>query len=1316
MKEERSKLCRWNWREWFSNSAVLYGEQDEEKRKIAVFHIDPSGSSGWAKTTGGFTVRVDHVPTTYQECADSIPWDWNKHRWSFEGKDIPRMHSCNCAQGMNGTLCRHLACFMIHWEKVRGPFVFTQTAEERKEEIRRLQAEEERKRLEEEKERERKRQEEERRRKEEQRSNALPFLRQIGGLPDLPAGTVFRLDTIFKDIETNEYEKEVYEALSPAEQLPEVFVETDFDERSGEQVLHVSAETGSKNVQMTIAKSEIHSMRCSCGKCSYTGSGYYYSYSYRPDTMCGHAMAAVRSLWNRIAEENPGDETDRKGMRFLSVMAGKAAPSIQTQAAAKRPVVELTPRIAAIRGELQLAFSISLQGERSYVVRGLEKLYYAVEQEKAYELSKSAELDFGKLTFTEEAAKWYDFIATRVRNIHSINRRLESGSNWYHSVKQLSIGAGVPLDGSDLDVVYALAEGSKIAYKTAAGKGDEVMVTAGPGRLGIRIRLTPEKDSGSLTAVRLTAAIPQLLRGNQYQYILDATQFGRISQEEMDVLLPFLDIAGKERDFTCTIGRRKFPEFFYRVLPALQDSVHVEIIDEVGDPGDAYLPPEPAFTFWIDMEGDFVTCRPVVAYGEAKYSLPAGGQAAGRLRDRDQEERILQAVRAYFAEYSGEKNAYEAPSDEEHLVRILTEGVPALSAFGIVKGSDAFGSFRVRPVARLSFHVSLESGILDLSIRTKDMTEEELLALLDSYRKKKRWYRLSSGDFVDLRDASTLEELETLAGELDVSAQTLIREGIRMPSYRALYIDRLLEEHEEIASSRDKHFKNLVRSFRTIRDADYDVPEELGDILRPYQIYGFRWLSTLSGAGFGGILADEMGLGKTIQMLAFLQGQYREGGTAPALVVCPASLVYNWKEECARFTPDIPAVTLAGDLRQRKKEIRGIAGAGADQGGGRSNSDAGGGQAGGTKARGSGWLYITSYDLLKRDITLYEGLRFSTIVLDEAQFIKNRTTAVSKAVKILKAANRFALTGTPIENRLSELWSIFDFLMPGFLYSASEFSSRFEIPVMKKKDQAASGRIAAMTAPFILRRKKADVLKELPDKLEEVRTSSMEGEQRRLYDAQVVHMKKMLQSLGGSGEEKIKVLAEITRLRQICCDPSLVFENYRGSSAKREACMDLIRSAIDGGHRMLVFTQFTSMMALIMEDLKKEGIPFFTITGTTPKKTRLQLVNEFNGGDVPVFLISLRAGGTGLNLTGADVVIHYDPWWNLAVQNQATDRAHRIGQTRQVTVFRLVAAHSIEEKILELQEAKRELADAVIGAEGGSIMNLSAEELLELLA
>ena len=320
-------------------------------------------------------------------------------------------------------------------------------------------------------------------------------------------------------------------------------------------------------------------------------------------------------------------------------------------------------------------------------------------------------------------------------------------------------------------------------------------------------------------------------------------------------------------------------------------------------------------------------------------------------------------------------------------------------------------------------------------------------------------------------------------------------------------------------------------------------------------------------------------------------------------------------------------------------------------------------------------------------------------------------------MKVIRSHTRYALTGTPIENRLSELWSIFDYLMPGFFYGYDTFKKDLETPIVKNGDQSAMARLQKMAGPFILRRLKEDVLKDLPEKLEEVRYVKFEDAQQKLYDAQVFHMKEKiaLQDEGEFNRNKLWILAELTKLRQICCSPSLCFENYNGESAKAEACMQLIQSAIDGGHRMLLFSQFTSMLAIIQEQLEKEKIPYFVITGETSKQKRQELVKEFNNGDVPVFLISLKAGGVGLNLTGADVVIHYDPWWNLAVQNQATDRAHRIGQTRKVTVYKLIARGTIEEKIQKLQESKRDLAEQVIGGEMGQLGTLNRDEILELL-
>ena len=593
-------------------------------------------------------------------------------------------------------------------------------------------------------------------------------------------------------------------------------------------------------------------------------------------------------------------------------------------------------------------------------------------------------------------------------------------------------------------------------------------------------------------------------------------------------------------------------------------------------------------------------------------------------------------------------------------------------------------------MTHLSIGVSVENDLMNMTVLSEDISPEELLDILKSYRQKKKFHRLRNGDFISLEN-DTAETLAEIFDSLHVSPKEFVKGKMQLPAYRALYLDRMLENHEEITASRDRHFKSLIKEFKTIRDSDFEVPASLSRVMRPYQVYGFRWLSTLRSSRFGGILADDMGLGKTLQMISVLLAAKEEGSSGLSLVTCPASLIYNWLEELRRFAPRLTARAVAGTKAQRQELIQN-----------REGVD----------------VFVTSYDLLKRDALDYEDIVFDTHILDEAQYIKNPQSAAAKTVKVIKSIHRCALTGTPIENRLSELWSIFDFLMPGFLYGYEQFRRDFEVPITRDQDEAASEQLRRMVAPFILRRLKTDVLKDLPDKLEEIRYASFEDEQRRLYDAQVVRMTSLLKET--SEEEfkknKIQTLAELTRIRQLCCDPSLLLDDYSGGSAKREALMELVREAMEGGHRMLIFSQFTTMLDLIRTDLEEAGIEYYLITGSTPKEERADLVSRFNKGNTPVFLISLKAGGTGLNLTGADVVIHYDPWWNLAVQSQATDRAHRIGQTRVVSVFKLIAKGTIEEKIVELQENKKNLADEILSQEGGTLTRLSREELLELLS
>ena len=586
--------------------------------------------------------------------------------------------------------------------------------------------------------------------------------------------------------------------------------------------------------------------------------------------------------------------------------------------------------------------------------------------------------------------------------------------------------------------------------------------------------------------------------------------------------------------------------------------------------------------------------------------------------------------------------------------------------------------------------VSVNSNLLQLEFLSDDMSVEELANIVTSYRKKKKYYRLKSGAFINM-DSEYMKNFNEMLNVLEISPKDLRTGALTVPLYRSLYIDEMMEAHNELVERRDESFVKLIEKFDNIKSMDFVPPTEVSNVLRKYQKEGFKWLRSVEELGFGGILADDMGLGKTLQIISLLIDAKKNGRLKKALIVCPASLVYNWSEEISKFDTkgELRVCVLAAAKEERQKSIE-------------EHEDFD--------------IYISSYDTLRRDISLYHDMRFSHQIIDEAQFIKNQNTGVAKAVKTVKADVKYALTGTPIENRLSELWSIFDYIMPGFLYSYNSFKSKYENTIVKDGNDESAKLLSKMISPFVLRRLKSEVATDLPDKIEEVRVSRFDKKQQLAYDTELTKLKNVLNGNEEYNSSKMIILSEITKLRQICCDPGLIFEDYTGDSAKLETCIDLVKSGIEAGHKILLFSQFTSMLDIIKKRFEEENISSYVITGSTSKEKRIKLVNDFNNDDTNVFLISLKAGGTGLNLVGADIVIHYDPWWNFAAQNQATDRAHRIGQKNKVTVYRLIAKGTIEEKIVKLQESKKDLADRVLNFEEGiSLANISKEELLELL-
>ena len=582
-----------------------------------------------------------------------------------------------------------------------------------------------------------------------------------------------------------------------------------------------------------------------------------------------------------------------------------------------------------------------------------------------------------------------------------------------------------------------------------------------------------------------------------------------------------------------------------------------------------------------------------------------------------------------------------------------------------------------------------------MSMASNQFNKEELAEIFSSYDRKKKYHRLKNGTFITFNE----EQKQVMSAISDVMKNYADKKNpdtIKMPLFRALYLDELLAEKESVELKKNREYRKLIGKMKSYENGDYEVPQSLEAVLREYQRDGFYWIKTLKENGFGGILADDMGLGKTLQILAFLLSEKEQGKVKDelrTLIVAPASLVYNWKKEVERFTPQLSVCVMAGTAHERKEFIKNQT----------SNVD----------------VWITSYDLLKRDIELYQDIVFANEIIDEAQYIKNQTTHAAKSVRLVNSSFRMALTGTPMENRLSELWSIFDYLMPGFLYGYTRFRSEIETPIVSDKDEDAMTRLRAMIHPFILRRLKKDVLKELPEKQEEIVTVALSGEQKKLYQAHSQRLKMFLEDQNDEdfAQNKLQILAELTKLRQLCCGPELLLENYKGENAKLETCIELITQAIAGGHKILLFSQFTSMLDLIGEELKKAKIDYYRIDGSVKKEARMEMVEQFQNpkNQVSVFCISLKAGGTGLNLTAADIVIHYDPWWNKAAQNQATDRAHRIGQKHAINVYQLIAEETIEQKICELQQVKEDLAEEVLSGEGISSTQFNKDEIMNLL-
>jgi|GEM_PF-50337 len=963
--------------------------------------------------------------------------------------------------------------------------------------------------------------------------------------------------------------------------------------------------------------------------------------------------------------------------------------------------VRLEPALVVYEGKVQVSYKIGTG--RMYVLKDILTLADRVLDQQEFAYGKNLKFIHMREAFAPECLPLLDLILDWVRENKSQYRQAtyeyRYSYRYYERSPVITYRAvkSMPLRSEWLDRFLKIMTGASFSIEFL-DSGETQTFTVAAAEEEFRPMLTVE---GFDNGIELQAPSTYEFRGRDYWWIL-RRESGLICREVGGDQRPIADLklllSQPDTQGVISVSMEDAPAFCREYLPVLRE--YYDIWDKDFDET-MYRSLEAEIRFYLDAPDDrTIEIRTVAVYGEKMYPVYSGdelGDLSNALpvkrgsfggRDLLREASAARLTDRYTNARNSEHGTMVLIDDEDLMYELLTEGIAKMQMLGQVYISDALKKLQVHESPKVSVGVSLSGDLLEISMSAEGMSQEELIEVLSRYERRKKYFRLPGGGFVRT-EGSGLEALKELQEGLSLSEKDLAKGTVEAPKFLALYIDAHLREYDQIRAGRNRAFRALIRDMKTVEDSDYEIPPELADILREYQKTGYLWLRTLHENGFGGILADEMGLGKTLQVIAFLLPVLKEKET-PALVVTPASLVYNWKAELARFAPSIPVRLVVGTAEERRAIIAGAS---------------------------RGEVLVTSYDLLRRDIHTYEGQRFCAQFIDEAQFIKNQGTQTAKAVKLVSASFKCALTGTPMENRLSELWSIFDYLMPGYLGTYASFRKRYEAPVVSNGDEAAAHRLRTMIRPFILRRLKRDVLQDLPDKIEEPMVAELSGEQKELYEA---HVQRLLILLDKQTDEqfrhaKIEILSELTKLRLLCCDPSLVFQNYRGGSSKLDLCINLIENAISGGHKILLFSQFTSMLERIETRLRAADIPYLELTGSTPKARRSELTEEFNNGDVPVFCISLKAGGTGLNLASADVVIHYDPWWNVAVENQATDRAHRIGQKNVVNVFKLVLQGTIEENIIRLQERKKELADRILAGEDMGSGSFTKEELLDLL-
>lgn len=942
---------------------------------------------------------------------------------------------------------------------------------------------------------------------------------------------------------------------------------------------------------------------------------------------------------------------------------------------------QLKPVVISEVYDSKLRVEFYIGNTQFYKIKSLSKFYDNMVKKEKVAYGKKFEFVHTRDAFDKSSLKLLDFIMKYAELLKYAN---ENSTAYMKNINDEYI----ILTEKGIDDFFEIENGKSISYKYNGSALQLSFIDDEP-KINFKIIENGEDEYAIKTDYDIYEY--SVINGDKYTYFLDDNKLYRCNDTFKNNTLKILDTF--RVNFTNKIPFKKdeFAEIYSLIIPKIKQNIKYENIDEKEI--EKYIPRKLKVKLFLDTDKyNYVTCDLKFCYDNIEFN-PLISNESRVPRNIVEESRALDDLKNVGFMYD-ENNAKLVLANENDIYNFLKDEINNfISKYEVLATNNFYNIQIVKPKTK-AIGVKIENNLLNIDMTNIDFDKSEIEEIMKKYILKKRFHRLKNGTFIDLEENDTLNMIASIAENSGKKFEEIVTEKINMPIYRSFYLDKIIKK-SNIVINQNKEYSDLIDNISDKNlTENFPLPKNLNASLREYQKVGYEWLKTLDVYGLGGILADDMGLGKTVQMLAVIL-DYVENTKEkfPCLVICPSSLALNWEEEAEKFTPTLKTLVINGDYMERKQKIEKIP-----------EYD----------------LAIISYDSLKRDAEIFEeqNYKFRYLIADEAQYIKNSKTQNAKAIKKLKSQTRFALTGTPIENSLAELWSIVDFIMPGYLYSYNKFKVQYETPIIKEENQEKLDKLKEIIEPFVLRRIKENVLQELPEKTITVLNNEMEGEQLKIYLSYAeMARKKAKEEIeeNGIGNSQMKILSLLMRLRQICCHPGLFIENYTGDSKKLTQCIDIIKTGIEAGHRILLFSGYSSMFPYIQKELDELGIKYFLLTGQTKVSDRMDLVNEFNSNeDIKVFLISLKAGGTGLNLIGADVVIHYDPWWNLSVEKQATDRAYRIGQKKNIQVYNLITKNSIEEKIYELQQKKAKLADDILSTSQTFISSLSKEEIMNL--